>query len=232
MSNSYNPQSWGQSQPTYRQPGLQLEHEFDFSAIGTSDDLQRQSQPAFPDSYHPPSYQLPTGSIAPSSMVRSTFPATQPQSGSFGVTNGVTKAESPGFVPVPYGSNQNRNQNSGSFDSMYNNNQTSPDQHLGWNDPSSYNYQNQIPNNNSTYSGSGYNDDNHGITTTHLSSSPTPMQNSFPRAPPSTPYYPIATTSRTADPRVKRAHSQIQDDGKDEDADMAADAKDAAKARP
>lgn len=233
MSNSYTHQSWSQHQPTYGQSGLQLEHEFDFSAIGTSDDTQRQSQqqPAFPaDNYHSPPYQLPTSSNPAPPMVRTAF---QSHPVSFGVnTNGQTKVESPGFIPVNFGANQPRNQNSGSFDSMYNS-QTSPDQHLGWTN-TSYNYQNQVPNNN-TYPGNGYNDGSHGIAATHLSSSPTPMQDAFPPRLPNpnqqASYYPPATTS---DPRAKRAHSQIQEDGRDEeqDADMAADAKEGAKIRP
>jgi hypothetical protein len=104
-----------------------------------------------------------------------------------------------------------------------NNNQASPNRVLGRSRLSSYKRR--------ARSGSGYNNGSYGMPTTHLSFSPTPIQNSFPQALPSPLHY-TATTSRTAHLRVKRAHSQIQDDGKDADAEMAAGPKEAAKIRP
>lgn len=241
MANSFNGnQSWGQNQ-AYSQSGLQLEHEFDFTNnSGSTSDSQRlsQQQPIYPDSYRSAQYQHQPNGVAPSSMIQSAFPASRPvgRTPSYGVSmNTPAEAESSGsYGQVPFTQNQNRNQNPDSFSTMYNN-RPSAEQSLGWDNPSSFNFQAQVPNS-SNYNGSGYNvsDGPNGLVSTQLSSSPLPMHDAFPRPTPSNPqYYPPVPTPTASDPRSKRPRSQIPDESRDDeqDAEMSAEARESARAK-
>jgi hypothetical protein len=230
MPNTYNTnQPWGQQQPSYAQPRIQLEQEFDFSLSGSSSNMQHQSHQhlAFPGSYNSTQFQLPQNDIQSSSMAQSTFTASQRpperQATSFGsdTTAPMRQNSKPSFVSGAYGSNPNQPPTSDSFNSMYAN-----PQDLSWNTT----FQNNISPTSSDLTGSGYHLPNgvYGLPNNNLSS-PTHIQESVSQQTlPNVLPGPSHQLQGPMDPRTKRAR-ETTDESKDDDNET--DAKEGAKAK-